>query len=214
MSTAKENLVAYPDVSLNGLNTNRAIANKWIGYVPLRNALGKKYKNLELDLVRFTIPQVSVGTTSMSFKGVSFKFPTKTLNEGDRSITFEYKVNEDWYNYRSLYTWASSVGSINPIEKSAWEGLLSDQSSADVLGVSAAASGAAGIENMLNCRVWLLNNFKKRILDFVFHGCFIERFADLSLDAGSTDEITHSFTMAYAYMTMEPIETDTDIDSM
>ena len=207
-----ENIVSYPDVSLNGLHTARAIANKWIGYIPLRNALGKNYKNLELDLVRFTIPQVTIGSSSTSFKGISFKFPTKVINEGDRTVTFEYKVSEDWYNYRSLYSWASSVGSLNPVEKSAWDALLLDQTASSVLGTTSAASGEEGIANMLDCRVWLLNNYKQRILDFVFHGCFIENFSDLSLDAGSTEEVIHSFTCAYAYMTMEPVTTNKNID--
>ena len=41
---------------MQGLNTNFSHSNKWIGYFPLANVLGKKYSNLELNLVRFSIP--------------------------------------------------------------------------------------------------------------------------------------------------------------
>jgi len=41
---------------MQGLNTNFSHSNKWIGYFPLANALGKKYSNLELNLTRFSIP--------------------------------------------------------------------------------------------------------------------------------------------------------------
>jgi hypothetical protein len=39
-----------------GLNTNLANSNKWIGYFPLEDVLGKKYNNLELHLTRFSLP--------------------------------------------------------------------------------------------------------------------------------------------------------------
>lgn len=201
-----EEFKEYPDVNLNGLHTARAITNKWIGYVPLRNALGKKYRNLELDLVRFTIPQVSMGTTTISWKGISFKIPTHTINADDRTITFEYKVNENWYNYKSLYTWASAMGILNPVDGTAMQAVIDQENVAAALGVTTATTGV--FDSLLDCRVWLLDNYKRRILDLVFHKCSIEHFSDLSLDFSQVTEVTHSFTMNYAYMTMEGFSGD------
>lgn len=42
--------------NMMGLNTNLANSNKWIAYFPLEDNLGKKYNNLELHLVRFSLP--------------------------------------------------------------------------------------------------------------------------------------------------------------
>jgi hypothetical protein len=41
---------------MQGLNTNFAHKNKWVAYFPLSNILGKKYNNLELNLIRFSVP--------------------------------------------------------------------------------------------------------------------------------------------------------------
>jgi hypothetical protein len=41
---------------MQGLNTNFSHSNKWVGYFPLANVLGRKYSNLELNLTRFSIP--------------------------------------------------------------------------------------------------------------------------------------------------------------
>jgi hypothetical protein len=48
---------------MQGLNTNFSHANKWVGYFPLANVLGNKYNNLELNLTRFSIPQMVMGST-------------------------------------------------------------------------------------------------------------------------------------------------------
>lgn len=42
--------------NMNGLNTDYAHSNKWWMYIPIQNVLGKKFSNLELNLVRFSIP--------------------------------------------------------------------------------------------------------------------------------------------------------------
>lgn len=52
-----------------GLRTDYAISNKWIGYVPIENVLGNKYKNLELHLTRFSLPQQEMTSTTASYKG-------------------------------------------------------------------------------------------------------------------------------------------------
>lgn len=41
---------------MHGLNTNFSHSNKWVGYFPIANVLGKKYSNLELNLTRVAIP--------------------------------------------------------------------------------------------------------------------------------------------------------------
>lgn len=66
--------------NMMGLNTNLANSNKWIAYFPLEDNLGKKYNNLELHLVRFSLPQMAMSTTTVSYKGYSKEIPTKVMN--------------------------------------------------------------------------------------------------------------------------------------
>lgn len=197
--------VAPPDVSLNGLNTSRAISNKWIGYIPLQNSLGNNFRNLELDLVRFTIPQINLGTSQTTFKGISYELPNHTLNPSDKEITFEYKINEDWYNYKALFVWASAFAILNPVDADALKAQTMGQNVIAATGVSEAAAGTGMFTDLLNCRVWLLNNYKQRLIDFTFYNCFIKNFADLALDYSSTDEIAHSFTLAYTHFTIDKV---------
>ena len=51
-----EKKVASAVPNMNGLNSEYANSNKWYGYFPLANVLGKNYSNLELSLTRFSLP--------------------------------------------------------------------------------------------------------------------------------------------------------------
>ena len=164
--------------SMNGLNTNFAIKNKWIGYFPLSNVLGKQYSNLELNLVRFTLPQMVCGSTTVSFKSYSMEIPTKTIDAETKEITVEYIIDSKWRNYKSLYLFASQTAIITPISQE--------------------TVNSPGIGNMIDSRIWLIDPFKNRIIDFVFHNCWIKIFNDLECDYASADEVHHSFTMAYS----------------
>ena len=191
------------NVSMTGLDTSRAIANKWIGFIPLQNALGNKFRNLELSLVRFSIPSIQMGTSTTSFKGVSYEVPTHVLNPDTKEITFEYKVSQDWYNYKSLFIWASALAILNPVDAKAFQAQIMHE---DVVAATRVDRSAIGVfTDLLDCRVWLLNNFKQRVVDFTFHNCFIKSFGEIALDYSSTDEVIHSFTMAYSNFTIDSV---------
>ena len=191
------------DVSMVGLDTSRAISNKWIGFIPLQNALGNKFRNLELSLVRFSIPSIQMGTGTTSFKGVTYEVPTHVLNPDTREITFEYKVSQDWYNYKSLFIWASALAILNPVDAKAFQAQTMHENVVAATGVDRSAIGV--FNDLLDCRVWLLNNFKQRVVDFTFYDCFIKSFGEIALDYSSTDEVIHSFTMAYSHFTIDSV---------
>ena len=50
---------------------------------------------------------------------------------------------------------------------------------------------------LLDVRVWLIDNFKNRILDLKFEGCFISMFGDIALESGNVEEIIHGFELCY-----------------
>lgn len=165
--------------AMNGLNTEFAHGNRWIGYVPIQNVLGKNYSNIELNLTRFSIPQIQMGSTDTSFKSYQYKIPTKVMDAGSKEITFEYIIDEKWQNYKSLYTWMTNLeGNINKVDN----GIIENPTSKDTLDV----------------RVWLIDNFKNRIIDFVFCNSWILTFQDLNLETNNPHEVHHSFTMVYS----------------
>lgn len=144
--------------NMQGLGTEYSNSNKWYGYFPLANVLGNQYSNLEMNLTRFSIPQLVMGTTTVQFKGYNYEFPTKLIDADTKEITIDYIVDEKWQNYRSLYKWCSATeGQINQV-------IATDD-----------------VNNILNkdfidCRIYLLDHFKNRIISFVYHNCWIKIF--------------------------------------
>ena len=165
-----------------GLERHAAISNKWIGYVPLESVLGSDYKNIELRLVRFSMPPLEIGSSSVSYKGYSVEVPTHVMNAETKEITWEYIVDEDFENYAALYAWASGIGNIVDI---------GDENNAD-------KTGGILLNSLIPCRVWLLDSYKKVRREFLFENCWVRRFNDLALDYSNANEIHHSVTLTYS----------------
>ena len=121
-----------------------------------------------------------MGSTTTSFKGYSFEFPTHVMDADTKEIVIEYIVDEKWMNYKSLYTWCSATeGQINQV--------------ADTSNVETIA-----MKDFVDCRIWLIDSFKNRIIDFVFQNCWIKSFQELSLESASAEEVHHSVVLAYS----------------
>lgn len=79
--------------NMMGLNTNLANGNHWIAYFPLEDLLGKKYRNIELHLVRFSLPQMVMSSSMVSYKGYQKEIPLKVMNSETKELTLEYLVD-------------------------------------------------------------------------------------------------------------------------
>ena len=165
-----------------GLERHAAISNKWIGYVPLESVLGSDYKNIELKLVRFSMPPLTIGSSSVSYKGYSVEVPTHVMNAETKEITCEYIVDEDFENYAALYAWASGIGNIVDIGD--------ENNAVNTQGIL--------LNSLIQCRVWLLDSYKKIRREFLFENCWIKQFNDLALDYSNANEVHHSITMTYS----------------
>src|SRR5690554_2276466 len=110
-TTPKERLERRQKLSYSnaaGLNPSYAVENKWICYIPFKTILGDAYPNLELQCKQFYLPPIEVGISQVSFMSYQIKVPgSRIMNHGDKSIKFQYIVDEDWRNYSMLHTWAS-----------------------------------------------------------------------------------------------------------
>lgn len=186
LAKAEADKISSPP-NLMGLNTNLANSNKWIGYFPLEDTLGKKYNNLELHLTRFSLPQMEMSSSEVSYRGYTKAIPLKVMNPATKELTLEYLVDENWINYSSLFTWMSGIyGTINP--------------TTDISQVS-------GINptDYVPLRIFLLDSYKKKKVQFLFENCWIKFFNDLALETSNPGEITHSFTVCYDNYRIEPI---------
>ena len=160
------------------MDVNYANQNKWYGFLPIEDILGKKYKNLNLHLTAFSIPQLMQSSITTQFKGYEKEMPGKVLIPSTKEVRLEYIVDADWSNYRALYAFLSNInGTINPISKDEKTGILPTE--------------------YLQLRIYLLSPYKKKIIQFVFENCWIKIFDEISLDVNVPDEVKHSFTMVF-----------------
>lgn len=176
-----------PRPNMSGLDVSFANQSQWYCYCPLENILGKRYSNLDLHLTRFSLPQITMSSETVSFRGYSKEIPGKVINSESKELTLEYIVDEYWQNYKSLYAWQSCItGTLNPVTDDATN------------------SGISPSE-YITMRIYLLNNYKKKVLQFEFQDCWCKVFNDIALDFQNTDIVTHSFTFAYSSYKMTEI---------
>ena len=129
-----------------------------------------------------------MGSTTAPFKGYTYEFPTHLIDADTKEIVVEYIIDEKWQNYKSFFMWCSATeGQINQV--------------ADTSDVETIA-----MKDLLDCRIWLIDSFKNRIVDFVFENCWIKSFQDLSLEASNPEEVHHTITLAYSNFYLDNAE--------
>ena len=127
------------------MDVNYANENKWYAYYPVEDVLGKSYKNLNLHLTKFSIPQLMQSSITSSFKGYEKEMPGKVLLPSTKEVTLEYIVDANWSNYRSLYALISNInGTINPVSEDEKKGIMPSE--------------------YLPLRIYLLGPYKKKII--------------------------------------------------
>ena len=172
--------------SIFDMDVNYANENKWFLYYPIEDVLGKKYKNLNMHITKFSIPQLMQSSMEFSFRGYSKEVPTKVLISGTKEINIEYIVDSNWENYRSLYALISNInGTINPISDDEKKGIVPAE--------------------YLPLRIYLLGPYKKKIIQFLFENTWIKIFNEISLDVNSPQEVKHSFTVVFDSYKIEDV---------
>ena len=182
----QQDINSQHEAQIFNMDVNYANQNKWFAYLPLEDVLGKRYKNLNLHITKFSIPQLMQSSSEVSFRGYSKEIPTKVLNPSTKEINIEYIVDSNWINYRSLYAFISNInGTLNPVSNDEKTGILPTE--------------------YLPLRIYLLGPYKKKIIQFLFENCWIKVFNELQLDVNSPAEVTHSFTMAFDKYSIEDV---------
>lgn len=172
--------------NLLGLKTNLTNSNKWFCYLPLESVLGKQYNDLDLHITRFSLPQMEQSSTETSYRGYTKQIPTKLINYQTKELTLEYLVDENWQNYSALYLWMSSgEGVLNPV---------SDEKTTPITP-----------SDYVPLRIYLLNNYKQKVIQFCFTNCWIKLFNEIALEANNSSEVTASFTFCYDAFTIEKV---------
>lgn len=183
-----------------GLDPNYAAENKWYLYLPMRNVLGNAASDLDLAVSQFYLPSLEIATENTAFKGYTVTVPqAKLVNPEAKTMKFRYIVNDDWYNYCTLYTWACKLGILN----------LSSDSNQTMQQMA----HEEGTSKFLTARLYLLSPFKKKIVEFIFEYAFLKNFGELLLTYEDSRPVTHDITLAYNFFKIER-HTPIDVNSV
>lgn len=185
--TADDIKYANNHPNLNGLNTNLTNSNKWFAYFPIESIIGKKYNGLELHLTRFSLPQMEMAGMEVAYRGYKKQVPTKIMNPETKELTLNYLVDEKWQNYKALYLWMTATeGNINNV--------LPTENISPITP-----------SQYLPLRIYLMDNYKNKIIQFLFENCWIKLFNDIALEQNNPGEVEGSFTCVYDRFTIEAI---------
>ena len=173
--------------NVNGLNTNLTSSKSWYAYFPIENILGRNYNGLELHLKNFNLPQMTMSSTTVSYKGYQKEIPTKVMNAENKELTLTYLVDEYWQNYKALYLWMSGTGgNINQV--------VNGEQTASIVPT-----------DYLPLRIYLLDNYKRKKIQFLFENCWIKVFNEISLEQNNPGEVESSFTCVYDRFSIENV---------
>jgi hypothetical protein len=162
-------------------NYNLATGTKWFMIFPFQKVdadLGAE--DVALNLYNFSLPGFSIGETDFSIRGVSIPIPNNTRDE-TKTLTFNYLLSANWYQYRLLYKWLSLIANE-----------CGGQTAPDMTSY------------MLDLTVIVLSEYKNPIFEIVFHNAWLKSLADIDFNYQDDDEvISHSFDINFSHYTIK-----------
>lgn len=173
--------------------TNLAVANKFIGYIPL-SIFHQNLKDVEINLQEFRIPPVEIGKVDLNYKGNTISIPGNTFVPGMKELNITYLVDSTWTNYYSLYSWAAGLAA----QATSVDLSMSDKNFPD--------KEWSPLDKLLPVKIFLIDEFKNPILKFEYHNCWISSFGEINLSyTNEPNTISHSFVLQYTDFIVERV---------
>jgi len=121
-----------------------------------------------------------------SYRGYTKEIPSKVLIPSTKEVVIEYIVDQHWDNYRSLYAFISNInGTLNPVSEDENKSITPVQ--------------------YVPLRIYLLDAYKRKIIQFLFENTWIKVFNEIALDVNQPGEVHHSFTAVFDRYTIEDV---------
>lgn len=172
--------MTYPPESYN-----LATGTKWYMYFPLHTILEDvRSEDAALNLYNFTLPEISSVELTFPINGIEYPIPGHTRSE-DKTITFNYLLSSNWYQYFLLYEWFNLIAQ-------------------ECGGVGTPVSSPN--EYLLDVTVMVISEYKNPLFQITYHNAWIKSLASVDFNYQDEDEvISHSFDIAYSHFTFERI---------
>lgn len=165
---------------------NLGTGNKWILSIPFKDIdENASVDNLTFNLTAFDLPELEIKPASMSVRGRNFSLPTGVKDE-NKFINVSYLLSSDWHQYRFLYKWYEK-------NTNAYHG-----------------TGDELDDSLIDIYVSILSEFKNKLFDIVFKGCWLSRLGRLTLNYQTGENnIEHSFGFYYQLLEFQQFDFET-----
>lgn len=169
---------------------NFATNHRWIVSIPF-SFLFKCESDVKLSLTQFDIPEISIGTTEVSYKGYSVEQPTGVVQPSNKNISFSYILDSNLKVYWLLYKW---IGMFT-------KDILPVVNGEDEVHVEIN-------DKMITITVVILDEWKKPTFEIKYYDCWIKSFGPLSMSYQDDPiPLNHEFTVAYSRFEVNDIST-------
>ncbi len=195
---------------------NAANTTKWIFNLPLGSLFNLKketYKDgnildYPLNCKSVQFPEFKLGTTQVSFLNYSFDVSTRQ-NLTQKILTINFLLSENWLQYLMMLKWFE-LCDFTRYNQNREDTVEIDLGNGIKRTIITDAYEQWMIETgknpyystqgpVVNCNLYLLDNFMNRQATFNFEGCFLTSLKNVELDYSKTEntEILVTFTMSY-----------------
>lgn len=162
---------------------NLATQSRWMAILPVNQIFPSERKSLSLNLTKFTLPEVTIGSNEVRYQGSFMEVPSRIIDPASKTLEFTYLVSSDFYQYKMLHKWAQFIA-YNANQPAPPD--VKDRA-----------------ENLLNyafpVTIILLSEYKKPLISIRYNNCWIKNFGPLSMDYQANDEpVIHTFAMSYS----------------
>ena len=157
-------------------NYNLYTHNKWIAFLPfekIEQQIG--VESLVLNLKQCDLPELLIPEADIGVIGTNIPIPTRVRKE-TKTLNFEYLLSSNMLQYKVLYKWYSLIAKE--------DGSSSNKGNPDFT---------------MDITIFFLDEFKKPTIAITFYGCWINNIASIPLKYETADEVTHRFSVKYAY---------------
>ncbi len=151
----------------------RIIFSNIPGFTPNNLDNYKNFDLYELYVKSVTFPSMSVDYVESDFVNYHINHPISKINNDLQEIVITFKLSEDMLNYHYLYDWISK---------------LRNQKNVDNLKYFR-------LNFIKDIKIQFLDNEKRAKINYIFTNCFITNLSQLSLNYGTSDELTFDISL-------------------
>lgn len=175
------------------IGLNIATANSWIAIIPYHiiDPSADSSELIAFNLNSFNFAGLIMAGSEIPRFGEMFPIPSGVI-ETDKVVTFRYKPDSEWKQYEFLFNWFDRQQNNKKNEHIDYNEWINS--------------------DLVDIKVYLLNEYKKPRLKWTFNNCWLKEFGDLDMvyDSQGGTGLDHGFSIQYMDYTFDRVTTFDD----